>query len=77
VQSAQKFSPKFVQNYLLTNSQNCVIIVSESEGTTMKYRLIDDPLCDLDENIPCCENCEECEYFLDCMEEDEESEVKQ
>ena len=38
----------------------------------MKYRLIDDPLCDLDENIPCCENCEDCEYFLDCMEEDED-----
>jgi hypothetical protein len=38
----------------------------------MKYRLIDDPLCDLDENIPCYENCEECEYFLDCMEEDED-----
>ena len=38
----------------------------------MKYRLIDDPLCDLDENIPCYENCEDCEYFLDCMEEDDD-----
>ena len=61
-----------MQNYLLTNSRKYDIIVSESkkEVIKMKYRLIDDPLCDLDENIPCYENCEECEYFLDCMEED-------
>ena len=40
----------------------------------MKYRLIDDPLCDLNEDIPCYENCEDCPYFWDCMEEDEEEE---
>ena len=39
----------------------------------MKYRLIDDALCDLDENIPCSENCEDCEYFYDCMEIIEEN----
>ena len=37
-----------------------------------KYRLIDDALCDLDESIPCCEDCRECEYFYDCMEEDDD-----
>lgn len=35
------------------------------------YRLIDDPLCDLNEDIPCCADCKDCEYFWDCMEEDE------
>lgn len=49
-----------------------IIIEIGKEVIKMKYRLIDDPLCDLDENIPCCENCEDCEYFLDCMEEDED-----
>lgn len=37
-----------------------------------KYRLIDDPLCDLNEDIECCEDCTEYDYFYDCMEEDDE-----
>lgn len=37
----------------------------------MKYRLIDDPLCDVNEGIITYENCEECPYFWDCMEEDD------
>lgn len=37
----------------------------------MNYHLIDDPLCDLDESISCCENCEDCDYFYDCMEVEE------
>lgn len=34
----------------------------------MNYHLIDDPLCDLDESIPCCVDCKDCKYFSDCME---------
>ena len=37
-----------------------------------KYRLIDDPLCDINPNIDTYENCEDCPYFWDCMEEDDE-----
>lgn len=37
----------------------------------MWYHLIDDPICD-DESIDCYENCEECPYFYDCMEVEEE-----
>ena len=37
-----------------------------------KYRLIDDALCDINEDIPCCVDCKDCEYFFDCMEEDTE-----
>ena len=37
----------------------------------MKYRLIDDPLCDVNENIDSYVNCEDCPYFGDCMEEDD------
>ena len=37
----------------------------------MNYHLIDDPLCDLNKEIPCCENCEDCDYFYDCMEMEE------
>lgn len=32
------------------------------------YELIDDPLCDLDDNIPAMENCLECEHLLDCKQ---------
>lgn len=39
----------------------------------MSYYLIDDPLCDLDESIPCCENCEDCDRFYDCMEVEDDS----
>ena len=35
-----------------------------------KYRLIDDPLCDLNDDGIAYENCEDCPLFLDCMEED-------
>ena len=41
----------------------------------MKFRLIDDPLCDVNEDIPAYENCEDCLYFWDCMEEDDEDEM--
>ena len=37
-----------------------------------KYRLIDDPLCDVNEDILACEDCKDCPYFLDCMEEDDD-----
>ena len=33
----------------------------------MDYRLIDDPLCE-DGSIDTYENCEDCPFFLDCME---------
>lgn len=36
----------------------------------MSYHLIDDPLCELDESIPACEDCKDCDYFYDCTEED-------
>lgn len=42
----------------------------------MKYRLIDDPLCDVNEGITTYENCEDCPYFWDCMEEDDEDKVR-
>ena len=29
-----------------------------------KYRLIDDALCDINEDIPCCVDCQDCEYFF-------------
>lgn len=45
------------------------------EGKFMKFRLIDDPLCDVNEDIPAYENCEDCPYFWDCMEEDDEDEM--
>lgn len=38
----------------------------------MWYHLIDDPICD-DENINTYENCEECPYFYDCMEVEDDS----
>lgn len=44
-------------------------------GKFMKFRLIDDPLCDVNEDIPAYENCEDCPYFWDCMEEDDEDEM--
>ena len=34
----------------------------------MTYYLIDDPLCELEENIDTYEDCEQCPYFYDCME---------
>jgi hypothetical protein len=38
-----------------------------------KYRLIDDALCDVDPELVTYVNCEEdCPYFWDCMEEDNE-----
>lgn len=37
----------------------------------MRYHLIDDPLCDV-EGFDSYENCEECPYFCDCMEVEEE-----
>ena len=36
------------------------------------YRLIDDALCDINSNIIAYENCEDCPYFFDCMEEDDD-----
>lgn len=36
-----------------------------------RYHLIDDALCDIDDSIMACENCRDCEYFYDCMEEEE------
>lgn len=39
-----------------------------------KYRLIDDALCEVDPTIDAYENCRDCPYFWDCMEEDEERE---
>ena len=40
------------------------------------YRLIDDALCDINPNIDAYEKCEDCPYFFDCMEEDEEEEIE-
>lgn len=38
----------------------------------MLYHLIDDALCDLNEEIDAFENCEDCPYFYECMEVEEE-----
>lgn len=37
-----------------------------------KYRLVDDALCGVYSNIEAYVNCEDCPYFFDCMEEDDE-----
>ena len=37
----------------------------------MKYHLIDDPICDLNEE-EVYENCEDCPHFYECMEVEEE-----
>ena len=42
----------------------------EEEEDNKMYRLIDDPLCDVYPNIDAYENCKDCPYFFDCMEED-------
>ena len=42
----------------------------EEEEDNKKYRLIDDALCDVNPNIDAYENCKDCPYFFDCMEED-------
>lgn len=39
-----------------------------------KYSLIDDALCDINPNIGAYENCEDCPYFFECMQEDNEEE---
>ena len=41
----------------------------------MWYHLIDDPICD-GEGIDVYENCEECPYFYDCMEVEDDLEVE-
>lgn len=40
----------------------------------MGWRLIDDPICEIEEfdSIPM--DCKECEFFYDCYEKDEEDE---
>ena len=40
----------------------------------MRYRLIDDPLCD-EEGFDTYLDCKDCPLFYDCMEEDDEDEV--
>lgn len=47
---------------------------SERWQNMSKYRLIDDALCDINSNIDAYENCEDCPYFWECMEEDDEEE---
>ena len=39
----------------------------------MGWRLIDDPICEIEEfdSIPM--DCEKCEFFYDCYEEDKDS----
>jgi hypothetical protein len=44
--------------------------INEEEKDNKKYRLIDDALCDVNPNIDAYENCKDCPYFFDCMEED-------
>ena len=39
----------------------------------MKYSLIDDALCDLDETLECYEDCTQCPLFYECMEIEENS----
>lgn len=39
----------------------------------MKYHLIDDPICEVNNWDYCFENCEDCEAFYDCMEVEEEN----
>ena len=38
----------------------------------MRYVLIDEAFCSIDDTIDAYENCEECPYFLDCYEIEEE-----
>lgn len=42
-----------------------------------KYRLIDDALCEVDPTIDAYENCEDCPYFWECMEDDFEEEEEE